>query len=44
MIFVPSVGGISHSPREYTAPADIAHGVNVLMGTVVAIDAGELNR
>jgi N-carbamoyl-L-amino-acid hydrolase len=42
MIFVPSVGGISHSPREYTAPADIAHGVNVLMGAVLAIDAGEL--
>jgi beta-ureidopropionase / N-carbamoyl-L-amino-acid hydrolase len=43
MIFVPSVGGISHSPREYTAPVDISHGVNVLMRTVVAIDAGELN-
>ncbi len=44
MIFVPSVGGISHSPREYTAPADIAHGVNVLMRAVLAIDAGDLGR
>ena len=44
MIFVPSMGGISHSPREYTAPADIAHGVNVLMGAVLAIDAGQLER
>jgi N-carbamoyl-L-amino-acid hydrolase len=44
MIFVPSVGGISHSPREYTAPADIANGVNVLMRSVVAIDAGALDR
>jgi N-carbamoyl-L-amino-acid hydrolase len=44
MIFVPSVGGISHSPREYTAPGDIAHGVNVLMRTVLAIDAGGLAR
>jgi N-carbamoyl-L-amino-acid hydrolase len=44
MIFVPSVGGISHSPREYTAPADIAHGVNVLMGAVLAIDAGGFDR
>jgi beta-ureidopropionase / N-carbamoyl-L-amino-acid hydrolase len=44
MIFVPSVDGISHSPREYTAPADIAHGVNVLMRAVLAIDAGELGR
>jgi N-carbamoyl-L-amino-acid hydrolase len=38
MIFVPSVGGISHSPREYTAPADIVNGANVLMRTTMAID------
>ena len=44
MIFVPSVGGISHSPREYTAPADITNGVNVLMRALVAIDAGALNQ
>ncbi len=44
MIFVPSVDGISHSPREYTAPADIAHGVNVLMRAVLALDAQTLER
>jgi len=44
MIFVPSVGGISHSPHEYTAPADITNGVNVLMHSVLAIDAGKLDR
>jgi N-carbamoyl-L-amino-acid hydrolase len=44
MIFVPSSGGISHAPREYTAPADIAHGVNVLTRAVLAIDSGELGR
>src|SRR5215472_5335708 len=44
MIFVPSVGGISHSPHEYTAPADITNGVNVLMRAVLAIDAGKLDR
>jgi N-carbamoyl-L-amino-acid hydrolase len=44
MIFVPSAGGISHAPREYTAPADIAHGVNVLMRAVLAIDAGGLDH
>ncbi len=44
MIFVPSVGGISHSPREYTAPEDVAHGVNVLMRAVLDIDAGALDR
>src|SRR5215813_9000228 len=30
MIFVPSVGGISHSPKEFSRPADIANGANVL--------------
>lgn len=44
MIFVPSVGGISHSPHEYTSPADIANGVNVLARAVLAIDGGKLNR
>jgi beta-ureidopropionase / N-carbamoyl-L-amino-acid hydrolase len=42
MIFVPSVGGLSHSPKEYTAPADIANGANVLLQTVLAIDRGAL--
>ena len=39
MIFVPSVGGISHSPQEYSRPADIENGANVLLGTVLAVDA-----
>jgi hydantoinase/carbamoylase family amidase len=34
MIFVPSVGGISHSPLEYTAAADIDRGVQVLAATL----------
>jgi len=38
MIFVPSVGGISHSPRELTPWADCANGANVLLQTVLAID------
>jgi len=44
MIFVPSIGGISHSPREYTKPDDIANGVSVLLRTVQAIDAGVLEH
>ena len=40
MIFVPSRGGISHSPDEYTAPEDIARGANVLLGSVLALDRG----
>jgi acetylornithine deacetylase/succinyl-diaminopimelate desuccinylase-like protein len=34
MIFVPSVGGISHSPLEYTAPEDIDRGIRVLAATL----------
>ncbi len=35
MIFVPSVGGISHSPLEYTDPGDISRGVEVLARALV---------
>jgi beta-ureidopropionase / N-carbamoyl-L-amino-acid hydrolase len=38
MLFIPSVGGISHSPKEYSHPADIVHGANVLLGAVLAAD------
>ena len=31
MIFVPSVGGVSHSDKEHTTPADIADGAQVLL-------------
>jgi hydantoinase/carbamoylase family amidase len=34
MIFVPSVGGISHSPLEFTAADDIDRGVRVLAVTL----------
>ena len=39
MIFVPSVGGISHSPREFTKAEDVVNGVNVLLNTVLRVDA-----
>jgi beta-ureidopropionase / N-carbamoyl-L-amino-acid hydrolase len=39
MIFVPSVSGISHSPKELSRPADIENGANVLLQTVLAVDA-----
>ncbi|MFQ5825149.1 MAG: Zn-dependent hydrolase [bacterium] len=38
MIFVPSVGGISHSPKEFTRPEDMANGANVLLQTILKID------
>ncbi len=37
MIFVPSVAGISHSPRELTSWEDCARGANVLLGAVLAL-------
>lgn len=38
MIFIPSVGGISHSPKEFSHARDITNGANVLLATVLAID------
>ena len=38
MIFVPSVGGISHSPREFTRPEDITNGTNVLLHAILGLD------
>jgi len=38
MIFIPSVGGISHSPRELSKGVDISNGANVLLKTLLAID------
>lgn len=42
MIFVPSRDGISHSPKEFTSPEDMANGARVLLETVLAIDQGAL--
>jgi hydantoinase/carbamoylase family amidase len=41
MIFVPSKGGISHSPKEYTAWEDIVAGANVMLHTVLRLVADE---
>jgi N-carbamoyl-L-amino-acid hydrolase len=38
MIFIPSIGGISHSPREFSTAEDIARGARVLMGAVLRAD------
>jgi N-carbamoyl-L-amino-acid hydrolase len=39
MIFVPSVGGISHAPKEFTKPEDVTNGANVLLAALLALDA-----
>ncbi|MFQ3173263.1 MAG: N-carbamoyl-L-amino-acid hydrolase [Flavobacterium sp.] len=38
MIFVPSVAGISHSPKEFSKAVDMANGANVLLQTILALD------
>ena len=38
MIFVPSAGGVSHSPRECTSWEDCARGADVLLASVLALD------
>jgi len=35
MIFVPSIGGVSHVPEEDTAPADLVAGAQVLLHTAL---------
>ena len=37
MIFVPSVGGLSHNVREHTEPADLQRGAQVLLQVVLAL-------
>ena len=43
MIFVPSRNGISHSPREFSEAQDITNGANVLLHTLLKLDAMNLN-
>ena len=38
MIFIPSIGGVSHSPKEFSTIADIENGVNVLLQTILGLD------
>jgi N-carbamoyl-L-amino-acid hydrolase len=37
MIFVPSVGGLSHNPKEYTAPDDLVAGADVLLSAALRL-------
>lgn len=39
MVFIPSRGGISHSPLEFSRPEDIANGANVLLQAFLQLDA-----
>jgi N-carbamoyl-L-amino-acid hydrolase len=35
---VPSIAGISHSPKELSTWGDCANGANVLLATLLAVD------
>src|ERR1700733_12798625 len=37
MLFVPSVDGITHNPREYSTPEQLARGAQVLLDTVLEL-------
>jgi N-carbamoyl-L-amino-acid hydrolase len=39
MIFIPSAGGVSHSPKEFSTAHDIENGANVLLAAVTKVDA-----
>lgn len=41
MIFVPSVDGISHSPREFTRDEDVRRGADTLLGAVLLLDEAQ---
>lgn len=38
MIFIPSRGGVSHDPREYSSPEEIALGARALLGALCELD------
>jgi len=42
MIFVPSIGGLSHVPEERSHPADLVSGAEVLLRAALAIAAGQV--
>jgi len=43
MIFVPSIGGVSHAETEYTSPDQCTQGANVLLNTFLRLDGLNLS-
>jgi len=39
MIFIPSRAGVSHDPREYSAPEEITRGAKTLLGALLDLDS-----
>lgn len=42
IIFVSIRDGVSHSPREFSTPEDITNGTNVLLHSLLKLDAMNL--
>ena len=40
MLFIPSIGGLSHTVVEYSSPEQLWRGANVLLNALLAADAG----
>ena len=38
MIFIPSVDGISHSPKEFSTDEAVYKGANLLLNTILKLD------
>jgi N-carbamoyl-L-amino-acid hydrolase len=38
MIFIPSINGVSHSPKEFSKPMQIGNGTNVLLKSLLSLD------
>lgn len=38
LVFIPSKDGISHNPKEYSSPSEMANGANVMLHTVLLLD------
>ncbi len=38
MIFIPSINGVSHSPKEFSKPMQIGNGTNVLLKSILSLD------
>ena len=43
MVFVPSVGGLSHTPAEFTSMADLARGAEVLADALLRLSQAGVN-
>ena len=41
LIFIPSIGGISHHMDEYSRPEDMAAGADVLLNNILYLDREE---